>query len=147
MNPDIHINPTALIIAVVANFILGALWYMPLFGRAWAKEMKMDMTSKPPKSVMVRGMVIMVIGSFLMSFVFAHNIAVWDPTTWRLAPSTMSAGQTAGMAAFFTFLGFYLPQDLGRIAWENSSWKLFGINAGYHFLSLLITAFIFVCMK
>ena len=137
----------AVLIAVAANFIFGAIWFMPLFGKTWAKEMKMDPNGpKPPSSVMVRGMSIMVIGNFLMAYVFAHNIAVWNPETWGQAPSTMASGANACMAAFFTWLGFYLPQDLSRIAWENASWKLFGINTVYHFLSLLIAAIILVNM-
>ena len=36
----------AVLIAVVANFILGFLWYTPLFGKAWAKEMGFDMSGK-----------------------------------------------------------------------------------------------------
>ena len=51
------------------------------------------------------------------------------------------------LAAFFTWLGFYLPQDLGRIAWENASWKLFFINTCYHFLSLFIAAMIVSCSE
>jgi len=146
MEPNIQINMTAVLIAVVANVILGAVWYMPLFGKAWAKEMKFDMTQKPPASVMYRGMAIMVIGSFLMTYVFAHNIAVWNPVTWGQPASTMSTMQNACMAAFFTWLGFFLPQDLGRMAWENNSWKLFFINAGYHFISLFVVAMILVNM-
>ena len=147
MEPNIHINMTAVIIAVVANFIFGALWYMPLFGKAWAKEMNYDMNGpKPPASVMVRGMVIMIIGNFLMAYVFAHNIAVWDPVTWSQPPSSHTAMQNAFAAAFFTWLGFYIPQDMGRIAWEKASFKLFAINTVYHFLSLLIAAMILINM-
>jgi hypothetical protein len=147
MEPNIQINMTEVLIAVVANFILGAIWYMPLFGKVWAKEMKMDQNGpKPPASVMYRGMLIMVIGSFLMTYVFAHNIAVWNPLTWGQAASPASPMQNAGMAAFFTWLGFFLPQDLGRIAWENNSWKLFFINTAYHFISLFIVAIILVSM-
>jgi len=147
MEPNIHLNMVAVIIAVVANFIFGAIWYMPLFGKAWAKEMKMDPNGpKPPASVMYRGMAIMVIGNFLMAFVFAHNIAVWNPVTWGQPADPAWGGKAACMAAFFTWLGFYLPQDLGRIAWEGASGKLFFINTVYHFLSLLIAAMILVMM-
>ena len=147
MEPNIQIGMTAVIIAVVANFIFGAIWYMPLFGKAWAKEMKMDPNSpKPASSVMIKGMAMMVIGNFLMVYVFAHNIAVWNPVTWGQAASTVSHRQTVCMAAFFTWLGFFLPQDLGRVAWENASWKLFFINTAYHYLSLLLAALILVNM-
>src|SRR5207248_9060513 len=101
MEPNLHISMAAVLIAVVANFIFGAIWYMPLFGKAWAKEMKMDLNApKPPASVMVKGMSIMIIGNFLMAFVFAHNIAVWNPVTWNQAASKMATGQIACMAAF-----------------------------------------------
>ncbi|MBK7243776.1 MAG: DUF1761 domain-containing protein [Saprospiraceae bacterium] len=39
---ELQINMTAIAIAVVANFVLGFLWYTPLFGKAWGKEMGYD---------------------------------------------------------------------------------------------------------
>jgi len=147
MEPNIHINVVAIVVAVVANFIFGAIWFMPLFGKAWAKEMKIDMTGpKPPASVMIKGMSIMVIGNFLMAWVLAHDMAVWNPLTWGQPASPMSPASMACAGAFFTWLGFFLPTDLSRIAWENASWKLFFINTVYHFLSLLIAAMILVNM-
>src|SRR6185436_2989519 len=110
--PNIKISIVSVLVAVIANFIFGAIWYMPLFGRAWAKEMQVDMSGpKPSSAVMIKGMSIMIIGNFLMAYVFAHNIAVWNPVTWGQAPSTISNAQSACMAAFFTWLGFYVPQD------------------------------------
>jgi hypothetical protein len=46
--PNIEINYVAILIAVVANFILGFPWYTPLFGKAWERKMGFDMTKKPP---------------------------------------------------------------------------------------------------
>ena len=146
MEPNIHINAVAIIIAVVANFVLGFVWYTPLFGKAWGKEMGFDTNVKPPASAMVKGMIFMVIGNFLMAWVFAHNMAVWNPVTWGLAPSAMSLAANATMAAVFTWLGFFLPQDLGRVAWEMKSWKLFFINTGYHLASLFVVAMILANM-
>ena len=144
--PTIHINMLAVLIAVVANFILGFIWYTPLFGKAWGKEMGFNMDQKPPSSALIKGMVFMVIGNFLMAYVFAHNIAAWNPLSWGQPASTMSPGQNAFMAAFFTWLGFYFPGELGRVAWEMKSWKLLFINTGYHFLSLLLVAMILCYM-
>lgn len=145
--PNIHINFLAIVIAVVANFILGFLWYTPLFGKVWGREMGFDTTQKPPVSAMIKGMVFMVIGNFLMAWVFAHNIAVWNPVTWGLPASTeMTPAHHAIMASVFTWLGFYFPTDLGTVAWENKSWKLFFINTGYHFVSLLVVAIILTHM-
>jgi hypothetical protein len=141
---DLNINLLAILLAVVANFILGFLWYTPLFGKAWAKELRFDMSVKPPASVMVRGMAIMVIGNFLLAYVFAHNIAAW---TYVPGMDSMSPVVKILNASVFTWLGFYLPGDLSRVAWEQASWKLFWINTGYHFLMLLVAATILTLMR
>jgi hypothetical protein len=143
MGPEIPINMMAVLIAVVANFILGWVWFGPLFGKAWGKEMKMDMNQKPPSSVMIRGMVMMVIGNFLMAYVFAHNIYVWNQFMAATPPPPMS---NAGSAAFFTWLGFFVPQHLSKVAWEGNSWKLFFINATYSLISLFVVAVILIMM-
>lgn len=140
--PEINISITAVLIAVVANFFFGFIWYTPLFGKVWAREMGFDPNEKPSGALMARGMVFMVIGNFLLAWVFAHNMAVWNPVTWGLPPGDASPAANASMATFFTWLGFYLPVDIGAVTWEQKSWKLFGINTVYHFLMLLITAMI-----
>lgn len=147
MEPNININFVAILVAVVANFFLGFIWYTPLFGKLWAKELGLKMDEKPGAGVMIKGMSIMVIGNFLMAWVFAHNIAVWNPATWGHAiPEGMEPTTMALMASIFTWLGFYLPGDLSRMAWENNSWKLFFINTVYHFLTLLVAAMIITHM-
>ena len=90
---------------------------------------------------------IMLIGNFLMVFVFSHNMAVWNPITWGQPASPGEPWQWAGMGAVFTWLGFYLPGDLGRMAWERASMKLFAINTVYHFLQLVLVAMILVYVK
>ena len=44
--------------------------------------------------------------------------------------------------AVFTWIGFYVPGQLGATVWEKNSWKLFSINTGYHLASLIIAALI-----
>lgn len=142
---ELHINIVAIMIAVVANFVFGFLWYTPLFGKAWAKEMGIDLSTgpKPTAAEMGKGLTLMIIGCFLMAYVFASNMGAWS-----YVPGTqeMSKPVTILNASFFTWLGFYLPVDLNRVAWEKASMKLFAINTGYHFLSLLIAAIILVYM-
>lgn len=142
---ELHINMTAILVTVVANFILGFLWYTPLFGKAWAKELGIDITTgpKPTAGQMAKGMIIMVIGNFFMAYVYASNMGAWS-----YVPGTqeMSKGMTIFNAAFFTWLGFYLPVDLNRVAWEKGSLKLFAINTGYHLAALVVAAVILVYM-
>ncbi|MEO5601466.1 MAG: DUF1761 domain-containing protein [Cyclobacteriaceae bacterium] len=122
---------------VGANFILGFIWYTPLFGRAWAKELGFDTTIKPAGGQMAKGIIFMVIGNFLMAYVFAHNMAAW---TFVPGMDNIPAIATILQSAIFTWLGFYLPVDLGAVAWEKKSWKLFGINTGYHLMMLFVAA-------
>ena len=140
---QLPINMVAILVAVVANFILGFLWYTPLFGKAWAKEMGFDATIKPPAGALAKGMIFMVIGNFFLAFAFAHNIAAW---TFVPGIKEMSVAERIFQATFFTWLGFYFPVDLGTVAWESKSWKLFFINTGYHFTMLLVAAVILTVM-
>ncbi len=142
---EMHINIVAVLVAVVANFFLAFLWYTPLFGKAWAKEMGLDTSVKSSGGQMAKGMLIMVIGNFFLAYVFAHNIAAW-----RYVPGTseMSMFSNIMSSTIFTWwLGFYLPVDLGTVAWENKSWKLFGINTPYHFTMLFVASAILTYMQ
>lgn len=140
---EMNINMTAILVAVVANFFLGFLWYTPLFGKAWAKEMGFDTNVKPSGGEMAKGMIIMVIGNFSLAYVFAHNIAAWS---FVPGSSEMSPMANVMSSTFFTWLGFYLPVDIGTVTWERKSWKLFGINTGYHFMMLLVSSLILTLM-
>lgn len=140
---ELGISIPAILVATVANFILGFLWYTPLFGKAWAKEMGYDMSVKPATGDLAKGMIFMVIGNFLMAYVLAHNNAAWS---FVPGMSEMSPMMKVMNAAVFTWLGFYFPVDLGAVAWEKKSWKLFGINTGYHFAMVLVAAIILIYM-
>ena len=136
---ELKINMVAVLVAVVVNFVLGFIWYTPLFGKIWGKEMGYDPELKPEKYVMLKGMAFMIIGNLLFAVVLAHNIAAW-----QFVPGIKEMGplHNALTAAIFTWLGFYLPGQLGATVWEKNSWKLFAINTGYHLASLLVVAFI-----
>lgn len=136
---EMDISITAILVAVVAQFIFGFVWYTPLFGKTWAIEMGMDPDAKPESSKMVKMMVLMILGNFLFAWVFAHNMAAWD-----FVPGMEEAGKINNTisAAIFTYLGFFLPQDLGIISWEQKSTKLFLINTSYHLIAVIIVAFI-----
>jgi len=136
---DFKINILAVLVAVVANFILGSIWYMPLFGKVWGKEMGYDPNMKPDKKVMMKGMAFMVIGNFLFAWVLA-----WTMAGWQFIPGANEMGPLVNAlnSAIFLWLGFYVPGNLTNTVWKKKSWKLFGINAGYQLASLLVVAFI-----
>ena len=140
---EIKINFLAILVAVVVNFFIGYLWFTPLFGKAYGKEMGFE-NMEPKKNEMLKGMIFMIIGNFLFAWVFAHNIAAWNfvpgMKDMGIIPNTI-------MSAVFTWLGFYFPGHLGATVWERKSWKLFAIQGGYSFVSLLVVAFILISMS
>ena len=136
---ELQINMMAILVVVVVNFFLGFLWYTPLFGKAWAKEMGMDPNMEADKSAMMKGMAFMVIGNFLFAYVLAHNIAAWQYVPGIPEMGVLNNALTTGV---FTWIGFYVPGQLGATVWEKNSWKLFSINTGYHLASLIIAALI-----
>ncbi|EIE02744.1 DUF1761 domain-containing protein [Leptospira licerasiae] len=134
MLPVIPLNYLAILVGVLANVVIGFLWFGPIFGKVWAKEMGYE-NMQPDNKAMIRSMVIMIIGSFLTAYVLAHSLFVWKPSSWNL-PGDGPAWMYGAYAAFYTWLGFYIPMLLGSVAWESKSWKLFFINAGYNLVSL-----------
>jgi hypothetical protein len=141
MQPMIHLNWVAMVAAMLAVVLIGFVWYGPLLGRAWLKEIGIAADHKPDPKIMQRGMILMVIGAALMVYVLAHSIEVWRPSSWKLEGDQPHA--TYGFfGALFPWLGFYIPLLFNSVAWEGRSWKLFSINAGYHFAALLAAGMI-----
>jgi hypothetical protein len=136
---ELKINFLAILVAVVVNFIIGFLWYGPIFGKLWGKEMGFAADHKPDPKLFIRGMVFMIIGNFLFAWVFAHNIAAW---TYVPGMKELSAFSNAMNAGIFTWIGFYLPGHLGSTVWDKKSWTLFSINASYDLVAVVSVALI-----
>ncbi len=136
---ELGLSYTAIIVATVANFFVGFLWYSVLFRNAWAKEMGMSADQRPATGVFVKSLTMNLIGCFLLAYVFAHNTAAW---TFVPGIAEMGVGASIANAAIFTWLGFFVPVDINTVAWEGKSWKLFFINTSYHFMMVLTSAII-----
>lgn len=127
--------------AVVATITIGFLWYGPLFGNAWMKEMAMPADFKPEVSVLKRSLLLMFGGALITSVAMAYAIALCR-TSSVMAAAQLSNVMLGVVVACVVWLGFCVPMLLGAVAWESRSWRLFGINAGYHGLTLLVSGVI-----
>ena len=119
MPPEISVNYLAVIVCVVVAMPLGFLWFGPLFGKAWAAGMGMNFEEKPEG--MARSMILYGVGSLLIAFVLAHSIAIWRPSTWNADATDAGSWLFALNGAIWTWIGFFVPLQLGRVAWEKLS--------------------------
>lgn len=146
MSPDI--NLVAVFASALAAIVLGSLWYGPVFGKPWMAlmgypeaDMKKAKTDPIAKKKMVRSYGLMAVGAFVMAFVMAYAVEF-------ASAYTKTYGISAGlMSGFWNWLGFVAPVHMGAQLWEGKPWKLFAINAGYHFVSLTIMGLILACWK
>src|SRR5450432_1889690 len=86
------LNIWAILVATIAAFVLGGLWYSPaVFGKAWQRANGFSET--PPAANMAKVFSI----SFVLTLVMSFNLAMFlnDPKT------TTSWGATAGFLAGF----------------------------------------------
>jgi hypothetical protein len=152
------LNWLAIAIAVVVNMILGFLWYSPKMptGKIWMRDMKIPADAKPTPGQMAKGLILMIVGSFLVMFVFAHTVVAYNDS-YRL--DCTGEGEPAGcdgpgewdltimdglMGGFFTWIGFFVPLLWSAQAWEGKPWSLFFVNAAYYLVTLLIAGTLLV---
>lgn len=139
----------AMLVAFVAYFLLSFLWWGPIFGKRWAKEMGMEMNPETRPSMTVP-LILQAVGTLLLTYVLFHVMEAFvvEPAhggAQTLARGTLDIG-TALIGAFFVWLGFIVPVQLGKISWEKGTWMLFAINAGGHLVAIAAMSIVFALM-
>ncbi|MDP2036381.1 MAG: DUF1761 domain-containing protein [Ignavibacteria bacterium] len=115
---QMHINYLAVVVVTIIAFILGGLWYGPLFGKAWMKET--GITEEDAK----KSNIIKVFGlSIFLNIVIALNLSVFLG-----AKADLQFGLFAGLA---TGLGWVSASIGIMYLFSQKSLKLFLIDAGY----------------
>ncbi len=147
MHPQIALNAKAVALAVIVSFMFGWLWYGPLFGKSWAKLQGIKYTNKVATKDMMKGMGLGLLGSFLTAYVMTFSTNVWRASVCSGHGADMEWWRYGFYGGMFVWLGFTIPILFSSIAWEGKSWKLFAINASYHFLNLQIISMIVAGMR
>lgn len=138
--PVLHLNFLHILVAVVISFLFGWIYYGPLFGKPWAKLMGFKDAPRPGAGAFIRMMIINLVGTFLVTYVLFHSVEVWRPSNWGILGKDMAAYKYGFFAGFFTWVGFFIPMLFNTVTWEGRPWKLFFLNAAYHFVNLQIIA-------
>ena len=117
-------NVWAILLAAVSSFLLGGVWYGPLFKNAWCQAAGVDPDKPAGHPARVFGV------SFVLSLIAAAAFA------WLLGPSpalgfATGIGLTVGLCWVTTSFGINY-QFAGRPL------KLWAIDGGYHTLQFLL---------
>lgn len=125
------LNVLGIIVASVASFVVGMLWYGPLFGKTWASlsgiKMAKTMTSAMKQKAMKSMSLGFVIG-LLMAYVVSNFVVLLNVTN----------AASAFQLALWAWLGFMVPIIMGAYLWENKSFKLVVLNGAYWLVSLFV---------
>ena len=134
---QVVVNCWAVLVAAIANMVLGFLWYGPLFGKQWIALMGWNAEQIEAGKVKMKKdgwktYLLGFIGSLVMAYVLAHSLIF---ASAYLGISGISAGMMAG---FWSWLGFVAPITLGSVLWEGKSWKLWFLLNSYYLIALLV---------
>lgn len=124
------VNYWAVFVAAIASMVIGSIWYGPLFGKMFMKEMGMDSWSKEKQAAMKKKMGISYVGQFVASLVMFYVLAGWVAGFNHL---TVSGGL---LTAFIAWIGFVVPIKLGDAIWGGNA-KLFWLGVGNMLVTLL----------
>lgn len=112
-------NLLAILVAAIAGFLIGGLWYGPLFGKAWQRETGLgDDEIKSANLLKIYGTTFLF--SILSAVFLGHLLAHFDTDLYR----TMMI--STGIA-----LGFIAPAIGTNYLFSRKSARLFAIDAGY----------------
>ena len=117
------LNYLAILVAALSRFAVGALWYGPLFGKAWLKENNLTEEGAKGNPLVQFG------GTFVLSLLASFALAMF------LGPA---ADVIFGLFASAMTGVFFVSTAIGVIyLFERKSFKLFLINAGYQTVTFI----------
>jgi hypothetical protein len=130
-----YLNWPAILVAALAYFVLGALWYSKiLFSKRWIADLKIDVNHPDAK----KGIGLMFGGSFVMMFVQSLAIAILAERIGIRGDGWMSGlklGALLGCCCSAASVGI-------NYFYEKKPLSLFLINAGYAIAGCIVAGII-----
>ncbi|SFL21132.1 DUF1761 domain-containing protein [Lysobacter sp. cf310] len=122
--PNIDFNWLAVLAAAASAFLLGGIWYGPLFKKAWCREAGVDPDSAPRHPARIFAI------AFVCSLLSALIFTVLLPA---------GAGAADGFGVGFVVGLFFVAMSFGiNYAFAQRSLKLWMIDSGYHILQFIL---------
>lgn len=126
----IAIDPVMILLAAVANMVLGMLWYSPaMFGKQWMRLVGMKKQQAKHQDI-----------GFVYSLTFGAALLMAFVLAVFIENITGATAYTGAIVGFWAALGFVATTSLPEFLFHPHSKpkELYFINTGYHFVSLII---------
>lgn len=124
-------NWLAVLVAAVSGFLVGGLWYGPLFGKAWMAERgftEEDAKSAPMARIYGGAFALNLVSAIFLAHLLRHFATGWNEVMMI----------SSGVA-----LGFIIPAIGTNYLFSLASMKLFLIDAGYWLVFYLAMGLVF----
>jgi hypothetical protein len=129
-----HANYWAILVAAIAYFMVGSLWFSALFGKIWSAQVKKHGVAikEPSKKDMTMKMLQTFLGNLVSAFCLAYLIYVTGLANWM-------AGLKMGLLCGFGFAGASICV---ASTWESRPLSLVLIDSGYPALGITVCGII-----
>src|SRR5438128_10985472 len=117
----VHLNYLAVLVAAVAVFVLGWLWYSPLlFYKPWMRLRGLDPVAAMAGAKMPTGkLLIELVRCFVLACVVARLVALLGVSSWMGA---VHVGRSLWVGVAFILL-------TGSVLWAHVHWMVAGMRA------------------
>ncbi|HEV8659121.1 MAG TPA: DUF1761 domain-containing protein [Thermoanaerobaculia bacterium] len=130
-----HVNYLAVLVAGVAIFLLGGLWYSLLFAKPWLKAMGMTQEEVKAASAST-SMPLSYLGAFICGLLIAWVLAIMIK---HFPPVSVGRGAVVGALCW---LGFAGATSFASSLFSMKPKELWLINSGYNLVSFVIAGLI-----
>lgn len=141
MNNEIfsHMNWLAILVASLAYFVIGALWYSKaLFGSKWASLIKMDLNDPNQK----KGMGQMMLASFILMLITCIGLSL------LIVKVNFDSNYMYGLKiGLLTGICYASSAVSINYVYERKPMALYLINNGYHIAGHVVAATILVMWR
>ncbi len=139
-----EINYIAIVVAAVAQFIVGGIWYMPLFGKMWGEMHGFDKVAPEVQKQMSKDMMPLLVVQAFLALVTSAVFGI------LVAYMTLPQDWTLWCLAALYWLGFAAPSQVSLVIFGGTEpkWvvKKTLIAIGGSLLCFLAMAAVFVLL-
>lgn len=130
-----NVNMLAILVAAASGFMVGGLWYGPLFGKAWMAENGFN------EEELAKGNMIKIYG-----LTFAFSVLSALMLGHLLARAGVTETKSIMMISVGIAVGFIVPAIGTNYLFARKSGKLFAIDAGYWVAFYAVMGVVFVLL-